>query len=130
MIFLKDNLPRPIGQVSFNQERFPFFPELSAQAIPIVMRISPLIKRSSQISQILNSMHEGNSFSSKPLGKSLFNFQNNRSSLGPTSQFRLLESGLKVTCPGKKIYLLTPDYQTVLFQAQAPSLRVEREVFV
>ena len=46
---------------------------------------SPLSKLSSQISQILNSMHEGNSFSSKTLGESLFRFQNDRSGHGPAA---------------------------------------------
>ena len=38
--------------------------ELTGQAIPVVMKISLLI-RAIQISQMLNSMHEGNHFSSK-----------------------------------------------------------------
>ena len=43
---------------------------------------------------MLNSMHEGNRFSSKTLGKSLLHFQNERCSHGPAGQFWLLESAL------------------------------------
>ena len=39
--------------------------ELTGQTIPVVMRISLLIKTVQPISQILNRMHEGDSFFSK-----------------------------------------------------------------
>ena len=47
--------------------------ELTGQTIPVVMRISLLIKTVQPISQILNIMHEGDSFFSKnPLEKADF----------------------------------------------------------
>ena len=46
--------------------------ELTCQTIPVVMRISLSIL-SSQIIQILNSMHKVNGFPAKTLGKSGFN---------------------------------------------------------
>ena len=45
------------------------------QTIPVTMTIFLLINLSSQISRILNSMHEGDGVSAKTLGKSLFHFQ-------------------------------------------------------
>ena len=47
--------------------------ELTGQSLPIVMRISLLIKTSSQI---LNIMHEGDGFSAKALWKKLISFAN------------------------------------------------------
>ena len=47
--------------------------ELTSQSLPIVMRISLLIKTSSQI---LNIMHEGDGFSTKALWKKLISFGN------------------------------------------------------
>ena len=44
--------------------------ELAGQTIPVVMRISLLTKASSQISQVLNSMHRGDGFLANFLGKS------------------------------------------------------------
>ena len=72
------------------------FPEQTGQTLPVVMRISILIK-TIQPDQILKSMNEGDGFSSKTLGKSLFHFQNERSGHGQAGQFRLLESAW---CPG------------------------------
>ena len=49
-------------------------PELTGQALPVVMRISLLIK-TTQPDQILKSMKEGDGFSSKTLGKTYFIFK-------------------------------------------------------
>ena len=46
--------------------------ELAGQTIPVVMRILLLTKLSSQISQILNSMHKGGGFLANTVGKSQF----------------------------------------------------------
>ena len=48
---------------------------------PLAMRVT------CQISQILNSIHEGSRFLSKTLGKSLFHFRNGRSGHGSDGQF-------------------------------------------
>ena len=60
------------------------------------MIISLLINLSSQISQILNSMHEGERFSTKTLWKSPFQFQTDWSGNGPTDHFWQMESALIV----------------------------------
>ena len=52
--------------------------ELTGQTFPVAVIISLFLlksKLSGQISQILNSMHEGDGPSAKTLGKSLFHFQ-------------------------------------------------------
>ena len=61
-------------------------PELTGQNLPVVMRISLLIK-TIQSDQILKSMNEGDGFLPKTLGKSLFHFQNDRSGHGQAGQF-------------------------------------------
>ena len=48
--------------------------KLTGQTIPITTMISLLIKLSSQNSQILNSMHEGDGFSEKNSWKNPFSF--------------------------------------------------------
>ena len=71
--------------------------ELTGQAIPVVTLLMPVKKKnSSQISQILNSMHKGDGFSVKTLGKRLFHFQNDWSDHGPAGQFWFLESPVRV----------------------------------
>ena len=70
--------------------------ELTGQTIPVAMIISKL---SSQISQILNSMLEGDRFLAKTLGKSLFDFQTDWSGNGPAGQFWQRESA---PCVGPK----------------------------
>ena len=57
--------------------------QLIGQTIPVTTIISLLI---SQISQILNSMHERESLSAKTLRKSLFHFQTDWSGYGPAGQ--------------------------------------------
>ena len=61
-------------------------PELTGQALPVVMTISLLIK-TIQPDQILKSMNEGDGFLLKTLGKSLFHFQNDRSGHVQAGQF-------------------------------------------
>ena len=53
--------------------------ELTCQAIPVVMRISLLIKAIQPDQSNPNSMHEWKRFSLRTLGKSLFHLQNDRS---------------------------------------------------
>ena len=54
-------------------------------------------KLSSQSNQILNRMHEGDNFSAKTRGKSLFHFQTDWSDKGPAGQFWQMESALRCT---------------------------------
>ena len=70
--------------------------ELTGQPIPILMRISLLIKTNHQISQIQNIIYRGDGFLAKPLGKSLFHCQKVWSGHGPAGQFRLLVSALSL----------------------------------
>ena len=60
------------------------------------MRISFLIKTTTQTSQILNSVQEGNGFSSKTLWKSRFHCQNDWSGNGTAGQFWQMESALRL----------------------------------
>ena len=62
--------------------------ELTGQTIPVIRRISLLISKLSD-GQIPNSMHEGNSVSTKTLGKKRFS-----KTTGPADQFGHLESAL------------------------------------
>jgi len=66
--------------------------ELTGQTIPILMRISLLIKTISQISQMLNSMCEGDGFQQEPFGKSRFHLLTDWSSIGLAIQFWQMES--------------------------------------
>ena len=64
--------------------------QLTGQTIPVTTIISLLI---SQISQILNSMHERESLSAKTLGKSLFHFQTDWSGNGLAGQSGQIKNG-------------------------------------
>ena len=60
-------------------ERASLLSELTGQTIPVAMRISLLIKTVQPISQILNIMHEGDSFfQQKPFEKSRFHLHLSR----------------------------------------------------
>ena len=67
------------------------FSELTGQTIPVLSKLS------SQICQILDSMHEGDSVSAKTLGKSIFHSQNDWSGYGSAGLFWLLESALRAS---------------------------------
>ena len=60
--------------------------ELTGQDIP-VMKVLLFMKAIQPDQSNPNSIHEGNRFSSKTLGKSLFYFQNDRASHGLAGQF-------------------------------------------
>ena len=57
------------------------------------------------VRHILNSMHEGDGFSAKPLRKSQCHCQNDQSSHGPASQFWVWESTLSVGLSWLRVFL-------------------------
>ena len=74
---------------------------------------------SSHISQILSSMHQGNGYSAKTLGKSVFHYQTDWSGNGPASQFWQMESalGLRVVAWSKPRMFFKESLGKIKFRA-------------
>ena len=124
MIFLRDNLLRLIGKVSFLIIKGTFhFSEVTTQAIPVVLRISPLIKTIlPDQSNLKWYAWRKLCFIKNPLKKLIY-FSKWPIQSWSDRPVLTFEKHLKLPAQTKKIYLLIPDYRTVLSQALSQILR-------
>ena len=83
----------------WNLGRFPFVRTDRPDRFPRNEKFHLWSKLSSEVSQILNSMHEGDGFQQKPFWKSRFHMLSYWSSSGPAGQSWQMESALRFWIP-------------------------------